>query len=49
MIPKASSAARLKENLDARGVVLVKDDVEELDGLSKSSHVKFCWDPDTVE
>ncbi|KAI8929768.1 NADP-dependent oxidoreductase domain-containing protein [Entophlyctis helioformis] len=49
VMPKASSEARLKENLDALHVVLGHDDYAALDSLAERVGAKkFCWDPTLI-
>ena len=46
VIPKASSAGRVKENSDVFDLKLSQEDMETLNSLDESRH--FCWDPNGV-
>ena len=46
VIPKASSAERVKENSEIFDFHLTEEDMETLSGLDTSHH--FCWDPTDV-
>jgi diketogulonate reductase-like aldo/keto reductase len=49
VIPKASSVARLKENLKSVHIELSLSIVKQLDDLSKTHGItKFCWDPSQI-
>ncbi len=46
MIPKASTAARVRENADIFDFELSTEDVHVLDSLDQNCH--YCWNPDDI-
>ncbi|KAJ3316043.1 hypothetical protein HDV04_000252 [Boothiomyces sp. JEL0838] len=49
VMPKASSSARLKENLDAGKITLNSQQIETIDKIvERVGSVKYCWDPSKI-
>ncbi len=48
VIPKASSAARLAENLAAAQVKLDAECIAALDEIAVDGERHFCWDPSRI-
>ncbi|KAJ1733297.1 hypothetical protein LPJ61_001638 [Coemansia biformis] len=48
VIPKASSAEHLRENLAVLGLGLSADELAVLDSIDSKYHRHFCWNPSTI-